>query len=201
MTGDTHGSDARSRIIATAYELFTRRGIRDVGVDEVVERAGVAKTTLYRHFASKDDLVLAFLQEREQVWTVDIVERRSRERAADPEGQLLAIFDVFEDWFRNYADYEACSFIKVMFEMGPQCPLGQACIDYLENIRNIVRARAESAGLRDPTEFSRDWNILMKGSIVAAAEGDTDAAGRARRMAASLIDQYRPARSQQAQSA
>ncbi len=187
----TQSSDARERIIATAYELFTRRGIRDVGVDEVVEKANVAKTTLYRHFPSKDELVLAFLDEREQQWTVEIVDRRSAERAEDPEGQLLAIFDVFDDWFHRRTDYEACSFVKVLMEMGGEGPIGQACIAHLDKTRAIVRDRAQRAGLRDPAEFSASWNILMKGSIVAAAEGDVNAARRAKTMAVRLIDEHR----------
>jgi AcrR family transcriptional regulator len=188
---DTQTPNARERILATAYELFTRRGIRDVGVDEVVERAGVAKATLYRHFPSKDELVLAFLEEREARWTIELVERRSRERAADPEGQILAILDVFDEWFRNYGDYEACSFIKVLFEMGTDGPIGQACIRHLDNIRQIVCERAQLAGLKDPKEFSCAFNILMKGSIVMAAEGDLDAAQRAKAMGVWLIDHYR----------
>lgn len=117
MTVDT-SSSARQRILATAYELFTRRGIRDVGVDEVVQKAAVAKTTLYRHFPSKDDLVVAFLAEREQAWTVEIVEKQSQLRADDPAGRLLAIFDVFDDWFAEHTDFESCSFVKVLLEMG-----------------------------------------------------------------------------------
>lgn len=187
----TQSPDARERIIATAYELFTRRGIRDVGVDEVVEKASVAKTTLYRHFPSKDDLVLAFLDEREQQWTVDIVDRQSAERAEKPEDQLLAIFEVFDDWFHRRTDYEACSFVKVLMEMGADGPIGQACLAHLDKIRTIVRDRAARAGLRDPDEFAGLWNILMKGSIVAAAEGDADAARRAKLMAVRLIDDHR----------
>ena len=188
---DTPPPNARDRIMATAYELFTRRGIRDVGVDEVIERAGVAKATLYRHFPSKDELVLAFLDEREAQWTNEIVERRSRERAAEPEGQILAIFDVFDEWFHNYGDYEACSFIKVLFEMGTEGPIGQACIRHLDNIRQIVCERAQLAGLKNPKEFSYDFNILMKGSIVSAAEGDLGAAQRAKTMGVWLIEHYR----------
>jgi AcrR family transcriptional regulator len=187
----TRSSDARERILSTAYELFTRRGVRDVGVDEVVEKANVAKTTLYRHFPSKDHLVLAFLDEREQQWTVDIVDRLSAERAPDPEGQLLAIFDVFEDWFQQRTDYEACSFIKVLLEMGAEGPIGQACIAHLHHIRDIVRDRAQRAGLRNPDEFAASWNILMKGSIVVAAEGDLSAAQSAKTMAKRLIDEHR----------
>src|ERR1700693_4857565 len=98
-------SDARERILEAAYELFSRRGIRDVGVDEVIERAGVAKATLYRHFPSKDDLVLAFLELRERRWTRELVEAGARQRSDDPEKQLLAIFDVFDEWFR-LGDFE-----------------------------------------------------------------------------------------------
>jgi|SRR5262245_7167793 len=74
---------ARERILDSAYELFSHRGIRAVGIDEIRERADVAKATLYRHFASKDDLVLAFLDRREQLWTREWVEREARARAAD----------------------------------------------------------------------------------------------------------------------
>ncbi|MCK0173600.1 MULTISPECIES: TetR/AcrR family transcriptional regulator [Mycobacteriaceae] len=185
---------ARDRILATAYDLFTRRGIRDVGVDEVVDRAGVAKTTLYRHFPSKDELVIAFLAQREQVWTVEMVDRQSHRRADDPEGRLLAIFDVFDDWFAEHNDFEACSFIKVLLEMGADGPVGRACIEHLANIRAIVAERARLAGLRDVDEFTLAFNVLMKGSIVAAAEGDAAAAKRAKPIGAWLIGQHRAGR-------
>ena len=181
---------ARERILNTAYELFSRRGVRDVGVDELIERSGVAKATLYRHFPSKEDLVLAFLEQREQRWTVDWVEAEARRGGSTPEGQLLAIFDAFDGWFRR-DDFEACSFINVMLEMGPEHPAGKASAQHLENIRSIVRRLAEEAGLRDPDSFARSWHILMKGSIVSAAEGDAEAAQRAKSMARCLIDEHR----------
>jgi AcrR family transcriptional regulator len=184
-------SDARERILATAYDLFSRRGIRAVGVDEIIDTAGVAKATLYRHFPSKDDLVLAFLQRREDVWTHGWVEREARGRADDPEDQLLAIFDIFEEWFHS-DDFEASVFINVLFEMGPSHPTGQASVHYLENLRSVVTAMAQEAGLRDPEPFVRSWHILMQGSIVAAAEGDLDAAKRAQAMGRLLLDQHQP---------
>jgi AcrR family transcriptional regulator len=112
---------ARERLVATAYELFSRRGIRDVGVNEVIARAGVAKATLYKHFRTKDELVLAFLERRETRWTREWVEQQARRRAKTPEEQLLAIFDLFDEWFHR-DDFEACSFINVLLEMGPQHP-------------------------------------------------------------------------------
>jgi AcrR family transcriptional regulator len=182
---------ARQRILDSAYELFARRGIRAVGVDEVIERAGVAKATLYRHFPSKDDLVVAFLELREQRWTLAWVESEARRRGSTPEEQLLAIFDLFDEWFHR-DDFEACSFINVLLEMGPTHPVGRASIVHLENIRSVVSRLAEEAALRDPESFARSWHILMKGSIVSATEGDADAAQRGRAIARLLIDEYRP---------
>src|SRR5689334_2842346 len=130
-------SAARERLIETAYELFSRRGIRGVGVDEVIARAGVAKATLYRHFPSKVELVLAFLERREQLWTHGFVEAQARARAARPEEQLLAIFDVFDEWFHS-PDFDTCSFINVLLEVGSEHPAGVASVHHLENIRSVV---------------------------------------------------------------
>jgi len=182
--------DARERILDTAYELFSRRAVRDVGIDEVIDRAGVAKATLYRHFPSKDDLVIAFLERREERWTVAWVEAEARRRGTTPEEQLLAIFELFDEWFHR-DDFEACSFINVLLEMGPAHPLGQASVRHLESIRSVVSGLAEEAALRDPESFARSWHILMKGSIVSATEGDAEAAQRARSMARLLIEQHR----------
>jgi AcrR family transcriptional regulator len=182
--------DARERILATAYELFSRRAIRDVGIDEMIERAGVAKATLYRHFPSKDDLVIAFLERREERWTLAWVEAEARRRGSTPEEQLLAIFELFDEWFHR-DDFEACSFINVLLEMGPAHPVGQASVRHLSSIRSIVGRLAEEAAMRDPESFARSWHILMKGSIVSAAEGDAEAAQRARSMARLLIEQHR----------
>ena len=182
--------DARERILDTAYELFSRRAIHDVGVDEVIERAGVAKATLYRHFPSKDDLVIAFLEAREERWTLAWVEAEARRRGSTPEEQLLAIFELFDEWFHR-DDFEACSFINVLLELGPTHRAGQASVRHLASIRSIVGRLAEEAGLRDPASFAHSWHILMKGSIVAAAEGDAEAAKRARSMGGLLLEQHR----------
>ena len=185
------GQGARERILATAYELFSHRGIHDVGVDELVARAGVAKATLYNHFNSKDELVLAFLQQREQIWTYGWVESEARRRGATAEEHLLAIFDLFDEWFHG-DDFEGCSFINVLLEFGDlDHPVARASADYLENIRSLVRNLAFEARLRDPDAFALSWHILMKGSIVQAAEGDRDAAKRAQALGGLLIEHHR----------
>jgi AcrR family transcriptional regulator len=185
-------SDARQRILDSAYDLFSRRGIRAVGVNELVARAGVAKATFYHLFRSKDDLVLAFLEKREEIWTKGWVETEARKRAVAPEEQLLGIFDLFDEWFQR-DDYEGCSFVNVMLEFGGRGrhPIGEASAAHLENIRSFVRALAQEAGLRDPDAFALSWHILMKGSIVQAGEGDREAAKRAKSLARHLIDDHR----------
>jgi AcrR family transcriptional regulator len=182
---------ARDRILESAYDLFSRRGVRAVGIEEVIERAAVAKATLYRHFPSKDELVLEFLRKREEVWTHGWVETEARRRGATPEERLLAIFDLFDEWFHQ-ADFEGCSFVNVLLETANlDHPVGRASAEHLENIRAVLRSLARDAGLRDADEFARSFHILMKGSIVQAAEGDVDAAKRAREMACDLIEKYR----------
>jgi AcrR family transcriptional regulator len=185
------GRSARDRILETAYELFSHRGIHDVGIDELVERAGVAKATLYKHFPSKEELVLAFLEQREQIWTYGWVETETRRRGSTAEEQLLAIFDLFDEWFHR-DDFEGCSFVKVLLEFDDlDHPVGRASANYLENIRSLVRNLALEAELREPDAFALSWHILMKGAIVQAAEGDRDAAKRAQGLGALLIEQHR----------
>lgn len=187
---DGERAKARERILEAAYDLFSSRGIRAVGTEEVLERAGVAKSTLYRHFSSKEDLVLAFLQRREHRWTREFVEAEARRRGSTPRERLLAIFDVFDEWFHRN-DFEGCSFINVLLEMADlDSPLGRASAAHLEYIRSVVRKMAEEAGVQDAETFAHSWHILMKGSIVAAGEGDVLAAKRARAMGEDLLDRY-----------
>lgn len=176
---------ARQRIIDVSFTLFAERGIRDVGVDELIERSGVAKATFYKHFHAKDDLALAYLQrwyEERSSAIEDAVKRR--EGSATP--ALLAVFDVFDEWFRQGVS-EVGSFLHVLMEMGPTHPLGKASLDYLARTREQLADIARNAGLHDPDGFGWSCHILLQGAIVAAAEGDLDAAARARHMAALLI--------------
>jgi AcrR family transcriptional regulator len=183
-------SQARKRILDAAYDLFSTRGVRAVGIDQIVDRAEVAKATLYRHFRTKDELVLSFLEQREELWTKEFVEAEARRRGASPEERLFAIFDVFDEWFHG-EQFEACSFINTLLEMGPEHIVGRASIKHLDNVRALVAKWAEEAGLRDTESFSNSWQILMKGSIISAAEGDLQAAQRAKAMARLVIEQYR----------
>jgi AcrR family transcriptional regulator len=177
-------------VVRAAYDLFSRQGTRAVGVDAVVSAAGVAKMTLYRNFASKDDLILAFLQRRERIWTRDWVQAESWRRGDTPVQRLLVIFDIFGEWFAR-PDFEGCAFITTLLEVtDPESPVRKASIQHLANIRDYVRDLAASAGVADPDPFARQWHILMKGSIVSAAEGDIEAGDRARELGVLLLTRH-----------
>jgi AcrR family transcriptional regulator len=184
--------NARERILLTAYDLFARNGIRAVGVDRIVAESGVAKTTLYRHFASKDDLVVAALALREELWSRDWLQREVEQRGGPAAAQLLAIFDVFREWFRT-DDYEGCLFTRALLEAGDRTtPPAAASIAALARIRTWLAGLAAEAGVRDPAQFAGQWQLLMLGSIVKATTGDIEAAGDARQVAALMLARELP---------
>lgn len=178
------------RISRAAYELFSRHGVRDVGVDAVIARAGTAKMTLYRNFPSKNELILDFLRRREQLWTQEWLQQESRLRGERPQDQLLAIFDLFGEWFAR-PDFEGCAFLTTMMEINDERhPVRQASIAYLARIRGYLRELATEIGIADPERLARQWHVLMKGSIMAAHEGDAGAAGLAREMGVLLLNSH-----------
>jgi AcrR family transcriptional regulator len=180
----------RERVGRAAYELFSKDGVRAVGVDAIIAHAGTAKMTLYRNFPSKNDLIIDFLQRRERLWTREWLEAESRHRGETPRQQLLAIFDVFSEWFAR-PDFEGCSFLTTMIEVSDEeDPIRQAAVQHLANIRDYLRRLAAEAGIADADSFARKWHILMKGSIMAAHEGDSRAADRAREMGELLLTEY-----------
>ena len=180
----------RERVSRAAYELFSRDGIRAVGVDAIIAHAGTAKMTLYRNFPSKNHLIIDFLQRRERLWTREWLETESRHRGETPREQLLAIFDVFAEWFAQ-PDFEGCSFLTTMIEISDEeDPVRQAAVRHLATIRDYLAGLAAEAGIADADSFARKWHILMKGSIMAAHEGDTQAAGRAREMGELVLWAY-----------
>ncbi|HEX6120059.1 MAG TPA: TetR/AcrR family transcriptional regulator [Dongiaceae bacterium] len=181
--------DARERILEASYNLFAHQGTRSVGVDAIIERSGVAKMTLYRHFKSKQDLVLAFLDRREARWTQDWLIREVRARVGTPREQLLAVFDVYHDWFQG-ADFEGCSFINVLLEYPAGTPLHVAAADHLAKVRSFLGDLAAEAGLRDAPAFCDIWHMLMKGCVVAAGEGNRDAARQAKRAAQAILGDW-----------
>jgi AcrR family transcriptional regulator len=177
----------RERLLDAAYDLFAANGIGQVGIDTILAKSGCAKASLYSNFESKVDLAIAFLERREAVWTRGWLEAEVKRRKSSPNERLLAIFDVFDGWFRKKT-FEGCSFINVLLESKVDSPVRRAAAIHLSKIRAIVRSLAQDANLRDPEKFAQAWHMLMKGSIVSACEGNRNAARDAKRAARMIID-------------
>jgi AcrR family transcriptional regulator len=196
-----HGrSRPRERLIDAAYDLFCRQGVSQVGIDTILAKSGCAKASLYSNFKTKVELAIAFLDRREAVWTRGWLEAEIKRRAKNPEARLLAIFDVFDEWFHKRS-FEGCSFINVLLESKVDSPIRHAAAFHLAKIRTIVRDLATQAELREPERFAQAWHMLMKGSIVAAGEGNRNAARDAKRAARLVLKGWprpRPARNPRA---
>jgi AcrR family transcriptional regulator len=183
--------DARERILSTAYELFRRNGVNAVGVDRIVAEAGVAKTTLYRHFRSKDDLALAAIERHEQVWMRGWLEPEIERRANSPTERLLAIFEVFDEWFRG-EEFDGCLFINCVLETHDRgSRVRAASVTAIEHVYALVQQLAMDADVRDPEGLAHGMQILMRGAIVAAVEGNSDAVQQAGAVARLLVDHER----------
>jgi AcrR family transcriptional regulator len=179
--------DTRARILRVAYDLFCEHGVQATGVDRIIAEAGVAKMSLYRHFGSKAELVLAALELRQELWTRAWLEREVRQRGATAPEQLLAVFDAFDEWFRR-DDYESCLFTTALLESHDRTsPIGAAATSGLADVRVLLGELAEEAGAHDPDGLARLLQIIMLGAIVAASAGDLDAAVRARAAAVLVL--------------
>lgn len=180
-------ASARDRLVETALRLFDRDGFRASGIDAVLAEAGVAKMTLYAHFASKDELIAAALELRDRRWRewfMAAVERR----AAEPAQRLQAVFDVLEEWF-NQPDFRGCLLINASSEFADRGhPARRLAADHRGRIVDYLRGLAAGAGAPDPAELAERIYLLIAGAIVAAVlVGDSSPARAARTAAMQLI--------------
>jgi AcrR family transcriptional regulator len=182
-------SGARERVLDTAYDLFHRHTLNTVGVDRIVAEAGVAKTTLYRHFPSKDELAVSVLGRHQDVWMTGWLEQELMRRGGTPAARVLALFDAFDNWFRR-DDYEGCLFTRALLEVrDPQNPVRSAAVAGLTNVRALIRKLAQQSGVQDPERFAFQIQLLLLGATVAAVSGELDAARRGREVARLMLEQ------------
>ena len=181
-------STKRDQLVETALELFARDGFHATGIDRILGESGVAKMTLYNHFKSKDELILAVLHRRDEKFRNDFM--RDVERRADtPRGRLLALFDVLGDWFAGRG-FTGCMFINASAEFAdPADPIHAAAAEHKRLVCDYVRELATAAGAADPDTLAQRLMLLMEGAIVMAHVcGDTGAAARAKSAADALLD-------------
>ena len=180
-------SDARERVLATASALFYERGINQVGIDLVIATSGVAKMTLYRHFPSKEALVLAFLDRINAQWLTWLRARVSSPAipAAD---RPLALFDALGAWFET-PTFRGCPFVSTAAEFrDPVHPAHQAAWRFKAELRDYLRELVRDAGYVDVESLADQLLLLADGATVRAAmEGRPDSATSARNVAAALL--------------
>ena len=180
---EDEGADTYDRILRTAYELFTQDGFATVGVDRIVAEAGVAKTSLYRHFHSKDALVVAVLERHEALWTRGLLDEESARRAPTPDARLTALLDLIDEWLRDDG-YGGCLFINSLVESHKNSlAIRDAAVAAIERVYELLHELAEKANAGEPRRLAHQLQVLIRGSIVAAVEGNFDAVAEGRALA------------------
>ena len=180
--------DPRERLIRAAYDLFSQDGVQAIGIDRVLAEAGVAKSTLYKHFPSKEELIVATLERREELWTDQWLKREVEQRDGPPGARLLAIFDAFDRWFHR-RDFEGCMFLSTLLETHDRrSRVGEEAVKRLANVRSFVAGLAEEAGIEDIEGFALEWHTLMNGSILQATQGNREAAKHAREVGRLILE-------------
>ena len=177
---------ARERLLAAANELFYDEGIHTVGIDRIIEQAGVAKASLYNTFGSKDELVRAYLQIRHDSVTQRIT--AAVDRYDTPRERLLAVFEGQGELYAQ-PDYRGCAFARASAESRPGDPAEQATETYRRWVRGLLTDLAAQAGAPEPATLARQLHLLYDGSGQSARlDHDPGAATAARTAAATLLD-------------
>jgi AcrR family transcriptional regulator len=179
-------ASVRERLLAAADELFYNEGVHTVGIDRVIEHAGVAKASLYALFGSKDELIRAYLERRHEA------RRRRIEQAFarydSPRERLLAVFDVLADLLSR-PDCRGCAFINA----GAESPIGgateQATQEYRAWVVELFTEQARAAGVTDPEALAAQLILLYDGAAVGVRmDGPSTAPAAARQAAEMLVD-------------
>jgi|1186.fasta_scaffold142755_2 AcrR family transcriptional regulator len=183
---DQAAKSARTRILEAAADLFYRDGIRAVGVDSIIAHSGVAKMSLYRNFAGKDELVAAFLEYRNRLyweWWDKVVARHP----GDPRAQIRALLTAVGKR-TTHPEYRGCPFINTAVEFPESGHPGRAIARAnKQELRSRLRALAEAAGAHEPALLADQLLLVMEGSYVSGQTLGSEGAGRAAAAAADVL--------------
>jgi AcrR family transcriptional regulator len=184
----TPSSGARERILETAFRLFYARGLRAVGVDTIIAESGVAKATFYKHFPAKDDLIVAYLDKVDGVWTGQL-HAAADAAGPDPADQLVGLFDALRTACRRDG-YRGCAFINAAAEATPGTEPHDRTIAHKQRVLEWLRELAERAGAEQPQRLARSLSLLLDGALASGAlDADPEAVEIARATAAEQVRQ------------
>lgn len=158
---------AAEKVLRSASELFYRDGIVATGVDTIVEHAGVAKRTLYNNFGGKDELVAAYLRDRDERWRASLKE--VTDRYEDPEEKLLAAFEAYGEWLVG-DEYRGCAFINAASEIADlDHPARAVALSHKAGVKGHLASLATQAGLQEPNTLAEKLLLLLEGATVTAS--------------------------------
>jgi len=177
----------RDHLLDTAIELFSERGYKATGIDAILARAGVAKMTLYNHFKSKEEMILAALRRSDERKRASFTEAIAQAGPTARE-RLLAVFDNLERWFAD-PTFNGCLFIKAAADYpDARDPIHALAAEHKRLLRSLLEGLAREAGALDPAALAEQLQLLFDGAIVQAQIcGGTGAAVQAKRAASLLI--------------
>jgi AcrR family transcriptional regulator len=178
-------TSARERLLNAANELFYAEGVQTVGIDRIIERAGVAKASLYNTFGSKDELVRAYLRSRHD-WTANRLQEAIAAQT-DPVRRLLAPFHVQAELFGR-KDFHGCPFVGAAAEAPAGGVIEQEADEFRADVRALFTDLARDGGAADPETLGSQLQLIYDGAIISAQmDRDPSAAVRARTTAEILI--------------
>jgi AcrR family transcriptional regulator len=185
---DGHLSSPRAKILAAAEVLFAENGLARTGVDALIDAAGVAKATFYRHFPSKDALILAWLHDPRTRW-FDRIRVVAESRATTPAEIVPEVFDAVADWLEG-GDFIGCPYLNTSVEISdPGHPVTDAVRDYLSEIGSYLEERVAAAGHGDAARLGPELHTLLAGSIsLGVANRTSSFVTAARDAAVELLD-------------
>ena len=177
----------RDELVRKALEIFYREGFHATGMDRLVAETGISKTTMFKHFRSKEELILAVLRLRDEDFRNWLFRRMAR--AGAPRDQLLAMFDALAEWFAS-PGFRSCMFIKAASEYpDPGHPIHAQAAEHKRLLFLQLRAIAQDAGAPNPDALARRLLLLKEGAIVTAHLGhEKDPSGDAKAAAETLLE-------------
>jgi len=186
----------REELVDSAMKVFSCHGFHNTGLDLILKESGISRMTLYNHFKSKDELIVAALRRKDEIFRNSLM-KSVESSTQDPVDRILAVFDALEHWF-NQDDFHGCMFINASAEFcDHDSPARRVAAEHKLEIVRYLQELCSAAGLNDPQELAEQINLLIEGAIVVAhvvgrvnnnEKTASESAQRAKAMASKLIE-------------
>ena len=184
-------TDTREKILTTAEQLIYQNGIHAMGMDLLVKTSGVARKSIYRHFANKEDVASAALTERDERWMQWF--RAESDKGETPQERILNMFTVLKSWFESDG-FRGCAFINTAGEVGnPEDPVRQIAKMHKQKLLDYALELSEQLNVEHPAALARQLLVLLEGAITMSyVMGDSSAADNAREIAKLMLENASP---------